>query len=62
MSRKWDYCTPSEFRAKPDVTQQDPEDEGQVDGENNAPSRPNFGGQMTALYNQTECISKMIST
>ena len=62
MSRKWDYCTPSEFTAIPDIAQQDLVDEGQVDSEHNAPSRPNFGGQMTALYNQTECISKMIST
>lgn len=58
MSRKWDYCTPSEFTANPGGTQQDPEDEGQVDNGDNAPSRPNFGGLKTALYNQTDCKSK----
>ena len=62
MSRKWDYCTPSEFSANLDETQQEPVVEAQVanGNENSAPSRPNHGGQKTALYKQTDCKCKKI--
>ena len=62
-SRKWDYCTPSEFSANLNEMQQEPDDEAHVanSNENSATSRPNIGGHdgiMTALYHQTNCISK----
>ena len=56
----WDYCTPSEFSADRAETQSDPEDEGLVinEDDNGSLSRPNAGGQKTALYNQTDCDCK----
>ena len=60
VSRKWDYCTPSEFSANPGETQTGSEDDVNNEDDNGSPSRPNAGGQKTALYKQTDCECKEI--
>ena len=54
-SRRWDYCTPSQFSAVPETEPESESEGGQVgDGGN----RPGFGVVLTALFNQTECTCK----